>query len=100
MVSEWLIRSLYPSVGGTCSQSSGRSSISKENVALIKAIHDAFGVGDAPGVLGRMSADIDWREAENSPYADRKPYVGPQAAAEGVFGRVLADWEDFQVAPV
>ena len=73
--------------------------MSKENVALVKAIYDAFGVGDVPGVLGRMSPDIVWNEAENFPYADRNPYVGPQAVPEGVFGRVLAEWEGFQVAP-
>ncbi len=50
---------------------------------LIKAIYDAFGVGDVPGVLGRISPDIVWNEAENFPYADRNPYVGPQAVAGG-----------------
>lgn len=73
--------------------------MSKENVAVIKGIYEAFGRGDVPAVLGAMTPDIVWNEAENFPYADRNPYVGPQAVLEGVFGRVLADWEGFQVVP-
>lgn len=73
--------------------------MSAENVAVVKGIYDAFGRGDVPAVLGAMTPDIVWNEAENFPYADRNPYVGPQAVLEGVFGRVLADWDGFQVVP-
>lgn len=73
--------------------------MSKENVAVVKGIYDAFGAGNVPAVLGAMAPGIIWNEAENFPYADRNPYVGPQAILEGVFGRVLADWEGFQVVP-
>jgi uncharacterized protein len=73
--------------------------MSKENVALIKAIYDAFAVGDVPGVLGRMSPGIVWNEAENFPYADRNPYIGPEAVLQGVFGRILQEWDGFTVAP-
>jgi ketosteroid isomerase-like protein len=68
-----------------------------ENVAVIKGIYDAFGAGDVAGVLGAMSPDIVWHEAENFPYADRNPYVGPQAIAEGVFGRCITEWDEFNV---
>lgn len=71
--------------------------MSKENVALVRAIYDAFGAGDVPGVLGRMDAKIVWNEAENYPYADRNPYVGPQAVLEGVFMRIGGDWDGFAV---
>ena len=73
--------------------------MSAENVAVIRGIYEAFGTGNVPAVLGAMSPDIVWNEAENFPYADRNPYVGPQAVLEGVFGRVLADWDGFQVVP-
>jgi len=73
--------------------------MSAENVAVVRGIYEAFGAGNVPAVLGAMSPDIVWNEAENFPYADRNPYVGPQAVLEGVFGRVLADWDGFQVAP-
>jgi ketosteroid isomerase-like protein len=71
--------------------------MSAENVAVIKGIYDAFGTGDVAGVLGAMSPDIVWHEAENFPYADRNPYVGPQAVAEGVFGRCIGEWDGFNV---
>jgi hypothetical protein len=73
--------------------------MSKENVALIKAIYDAFSTGDVPGVLGRMSPSIVWNEAENFPYADKNPYNGPDAIANGVFGRIMMEWDGFQVVP-
>jgi ketosteroid isomerase-like protein len=71
--------------------------MSAQNVAVIKGIYDAFGAGDVAGVLGAMSPDIVWHEAENFPYADRNPYVGPQAVAEGVFGRCIGEWDGFNV---
>jgi hypothetical protein len=73
--------------------------MSKENVALIRAIYDAFAAGDVAGVLGRMSPDIAWNEAENFPYADRNPYVGPDAVANGVFARLGGEWDGFAATP-
>ena len=55
--------------------------MSAENVAVIKGIYHAFAAGDVAGVLGRMSPDIVWHEAENFPYADKNPYHGPEAVA-------------------
>lgn len=72
--------------------------MSAENVAVIKGVYDAFAKGDVPGVLGGMSPDIVWREAENFPYADRNPYVGPEAVAAGVFARCIGEWDGFGVA--
>ena len=72
--------------------------MSADNVALIKGLYDAFGVGDVPGVLGRMSPDIVWNEAENFPYSDRNPYHGPEAIAAGVFARCIGEWDGFAVA--
>jgi hypothetical protein len=71
--------------------------MSQEGVALVRAMYDAFAKGDVPGVLSAMSPDIVWNEAENFPYADKNPYRGPQAVAEGVFMRVGAEWEGFTV---
>lgn len=71
--------------------------MSQENVALVEAIYAAFGTGDVPGVLSRMSADIVWNEAENFPYADRNPYLGPEAVLTGVFARIGEEWDGFTV---
>jgi len=64
-----------------------------ENVEIVKGMYDAAAKGDFPAFLGSMDAPIEWNEAENFPYADRNPYIGPQAVAESVFGRIGADWE-------
>jgi ketosteroid isomerase-like protein len=71
--------------------------MSKENVALVRGIYDAFAAGNVPAVLGAMAPGIVWNEAENYPYADRNPYVGPGAVAEGVFMRIAGEWDAFSV---
>jgi len=71
--------------------------MSKENVAIIQGLYDAFARGDVDAVLGTMNEAIVWNEAENFPYADQNPYVGPQAVAEGVFGRIMAEWDGWSV---
>ena len=72
--------------------------MSQENVALVRGIYDAFAAGNVPAVLGAMSPDIEWNEADNFPLADGNPYVGPDAILEGVFARLAADWDGFAVA--
>ncbi|HEX4739413.1 MAG TPA: nuclear transport factor 2 family protein [Allosphingosinicella sp.] len=73
--------------------------MSDSNVALIREIYDAFGKGDIPGVLGRMTSDMEWNEAENFPYADGNPYVGPDAIVSGVFMRLGGEWDGFAAVP-
>ncbi len=67
------------------------------NLSLIQGAYDAFAKGDVPGVLGILSSDIAWTEAEGFPYGGT--YNGPNAVLEGVFMRLGADWESFAVAP-
>jgi ketosteroid isomerase-like protein len=69
------------------------------NGDLVKALYQAFGRGDVPAVLGVFDPQVQWREAEGFLYADRNPYSGPQAIAEGVFGRIVAAVENFAVLP-
>lgn len=71
--------------------------MSQTNVDLIRGIYDAFAIGDVAGVLDRMSPDIVWNEAENFPYADGNPYIGPAAVAGGVFARCGGEWAGFAV---
>ena len=72
--------------------------MSERNVALIRGIYDGFAAGDVAAVLGAMSPGIVWNEAENFPYADGNPYVGPDAVAQGVFARCIGEWDGFAVA--
>ena len=69
------------------------------SVETIRSIYQAFEKGDVPAVLAQMHQNIEWREAENFIYADRNPYIGPQAVLEGVFMRLGSDWEGFTVTP-
>ena len=69
------------------------------SVQTIRSIYQAFEKGDVPAVLAQMHQNIEWREAENFIYADRNPYIGPQAVLEGVFMRLASDWEGFTVTP-
>jgi uncharacterized protein len=73
--------------------------MSAANVAVIQRIYDAFAAGDVPGVLGGMDPRIIWNEANNFPYADGNPYVGPMAVAEGVFARCGSEWDNFAAVP-
>lgn len=67
------------------------------NVDVIRGLYDAFGEGDLPGVLAAMSPDVVWNEAEDFPYADGNPYVGPDAVVEGVFARIGQEWDFWSV---
>ena len=71
----------------------------QQNLEVIRGLYDSFGKGDVPAVLGQLDQQIEWNEAENFIYADRNPYVGPQAVLEGVFTRLRSEWEGFTVAP-
>ena len=74
--------------------------MSQSNLDLIQGIYAAFARGDIPAVLGAMSPDIVWNEAEhNLPLADGNPYIGPQAVLEGVFMRLGEDFDGFIVVP-
>jgi len=66
----------------------------------VKDLYAAFGRGDVPAVLGAFDAAIEWKEAEGVFYADRNPYVGPPAVADGVFGRIIGDVDNFAARPV
>lgn len=70
-----------------------------QSVDVIRELYNSFGRGDVPAVLSQMDQQIEWNEAENFIYADRNPYVGPQAVLEGVFMRLGSEWEGFSVKP-
>ena len=73
--------------------------MSEENVKTVRGMYEAFGRGDIPSVLAALDPRVEWWEAENFIYADRNPYVGPDAVLAGVFARLGGEWEGFAVAP-
>ena len=72
------------------------------NRDIIMALYAGFASGDIEAVLALMADDIVWHEAENNKWADGNPYIGPQAVAAGVFGRVPEEYDSFavEVGPV
>lgn len=69
------------------------------SVHTIRSAYSAFANNDPSLLFGAMAPDIQWREAEGNPLADRNPYIGEQAVGEGVFGRLLAAIDSFTAAP-
>lgn len=69
------------------------------NVQIVQGLYEAFAQGDVPAVLTQLDPRVEWNEAENFIYADRNPYVGPDAVLEGVFMRIGAEWEGFSAVP-
>lgn len=65
----------------------------------ITAAYAAFARNDPSVLFGAMAEDIDWREAEGHPLADRNPYRGAQAIGEGVFARLADAIEHFTAVP-
>jgi ketosteroid isomerase-like protein len=67
------------------------------NLDLVQGVYDAFAKGDIPGVIGFLSPDIDWTEAEGFPYGGT--YRGPDAVLESVFMKLGTEWEGFAAVP-
>ena len=67
------------------------------NLKSVKTTYEAFATGDIFTVLGNLSPDIAWTEAEGFPYGGT--YHGPKAVLEGVFMRLGSEWEGFAAVP-
>ena len=71
-----------------------------DNIRFLKNLYDTFGRGDIPAVLGAMSPDIHWYQAESNPYRPSgEAWVGPDAVLNGLFMRLGAEWDGFAVHP-
>lgn len=78
----------------------GQSAGSREsNVPLVRGLYDAFGRGDVPAVLASLDSAVEWRAAEGMIYADKSPYIGRDAVAQGIFQRIVSDFDSLAVVP-
>ena len=69
-----------------------------DNVAFVKSIYEAFGRGDIPTVLGSMSPDLRWYEAEGNPYMPSgDALVGPDELLNKLLMRIGAEWDGFTI---
>jgi len=82
-----------------CTTADRSKTDSTSNARLVSSLYEAFGRGDVPAVLGMFDQNLVWEEAEGSTYADKSPYRGPQAVAEGLFQRLGTEWNGFRVNP-
>jgi len=64
----------------------------------VRRIYADFAAGDVASVLGALAADVEWSEADGSPYAGT--YRSAREVCDGVFARLAADWHGFEVRPV
>lgn len=67
------------------------------NVDLVRRTYDAFARGDLDAVVGAMDPDIEWHEAEHSPWYRAGGHHGPEAVVMGVFARIPESFEVFGV---
>lgn len=72
----------------------------QSNVKIIEGLYAAFAVGDIPKVLAGLDEKVVWNEAEGNKYADGNPYVGPEAVLNGVFARIGAEHEYFNLVDI
>jgi ketosteroid isomerase-like protein len=71
-----------------------------DNTTIVKNLYNSFASGDIPGVLGAMSPDIKWHEAESNPYMPSgEPWIGPDAVLNSLFMRLGSEWDGFSVHP-
>lgn len=68
-------------------------------VNQMKELYGAFDRGDVPTVLAAMDANIEWYEAEGNPWHLGRPFVGPQQVVDGVFQRIGAEFDGFEISP-
>ena len=73
--------------------------MSQENIEIVQSFYDAISRGDVGTVLGLMDPQVEWNEAEHFLYADQSPYIGPNSILNGVFMRLMSDWEGFKAIP-
>ncbi|OBX21606.1 MULTISPECIES: nuclear transport factor 2 family protein [Bizionia] len=71
-----------------------------QNTQIIDTMYNAFATGDMPTVLGSMNPKIEWNEAESNSMADGNPYIGPDAILNGVFARLGANHDYFNLANI
>jgi ketosteroid isomerase-like protein len=70
-----------------------------DNIEFMKGLYEAFAIGEVPNVLGSMSEDIEWWHAEGDPWYPGRAFVGPHQVVDGVFVRIGAEMEGFEVVP-
>ena len=69
--------------------------LNPSNIKIVQKLYADFAAGKIDDAAAVMDDNLVWNEAENFPYADGNPYKGFKAVLDGVFTRIMADWEYF-----
>ncbi|WP_218141010.1 ester cyclase [Hyunsoonleella jejuensis] len=72
--------------------------LNPDNTAIIQKLYADFAAGNIDAVGAIMDENLIWNEAENFPFADGNPYKGFKAVLEGVFSRIMSDWEYWKLS--
>jgi uncharacterized protein len=68
------------------------------NLQAVKDIYDAMDRADVNALIEAMDPEIEWHEAEDSPYASGEgPWVGVDAIFANVFINFITKWEGFSI---
>jgi len=67
--------------------------LNPNNTITIRTLYDNVAKGDVEAVGAVMDENLVWNEAEHFPYADGNPYNGFEAVLEGLFSRIMDEWE-------
>jgi uncharacterized protein len=73
--------------------------MTRDATQTVQSLYDAFARRDVQLLIGLVDPGIEWTSAENFIYADESPYVGVDAVLKLIFGRILADWDNFSMSP-
>ena len=68
-----------------------------DNVSLVRGAYEAFARGDVAAARDLMDEQVEWFEAEGSPWWRGRPQVGPQAVVDEVFARIPAEYDGFTI---
>lgn len=63
------------------------------SLEVVRNIYASFAKGDIPAVLGALTSDVRWTEAEGGPYGGVS--IGPQAVLDNVFMKLGGEWDGF-----
>jgi ketosteroid isomerase-like protein len=84
---------------GGCAQNAPQDDAAASALQAVETVYAGFAAGDIALATSTMAADIDWREAKGNPYADKNPYIGPDAVVSGLFARLGGEWDGFTATP-
>jgi uncharacterized protein len=63
---------------------------------MVKGLYEAAGRGEGGVLIGALHPQVEWLEAEGSPYANGNPYVGPSSVV-GLLGGIASEIADFRL---